>query len=576
MIRKTVFTFALPLTIGLAVATMATAQAQPSHSTWKDILDHKNPRLVVVMSFDQFRYDLLTRNSNHMLPATDPATGKHGGYRWLTDNGATLADAHYHHLPLHTGPGHATIMTGAAPRYSGIIGNSWYTTAGISMNCVGDPASKPLGVPQSRASRGSSSPRNLLAETVGDALRMANNRQSKVYGIAIKDRGSILPSGHSANGAVWFDSTYGRWVSSDWYADGLPEFAQHFNENRLAEKWFGKQWDYLLDKSVYEISMPEDSPGVRGGGGLPSTFPKPLSEPGSKPDKDYFGKLIFTPFGNEMVIDTAKLAIEHQELGKDEITDILTLSFSTTDLIGHAWGSHSREAQDNMLRTDRYVADLINYLDENIEGGLENVLIVVTADHGVAPLPEWSREFNLEAARVPDRVVETAEEVLATAFPDKQTTGIVLFSDPHVVFRQHEFIERGIDMEKATDLIAEALRKLPEVQAAYTRDQIQSGRLPHTRLAQFATNGHNPDRCGEIIVISNPFHFNSRGTAGTTHGSGYNYDTHVPIIFAGKTIKPGVYTDRADIRDIAPTLSFLLGITAPANSEGRILSEILK
>ncbi len=551
--------------------------SEEKSQAWRSILDHSFPRLVVVLSFDQMRADLLTRSSRHFLPAYGSG-GKYGGFRWLMEDGANMVDTHFQHVPLHTGPGHATIMTGAAPRYSGIIGNSWPTETGLTVNCVGDSDAQTIGAPDGPMRRESSSPKNLIAETVGDVLKMSNNRKSKVYGIAIKDRGAILPSGHNADGAVWFDSNHGLWVTSTWYTTGtLPTFALRANEGKIAERYVGKEWDYLLPEEVYDISMPEGVKGVGDARGLPATFPKKLGTAGAGANKDYFNHMIFTPYGNEMVFETAKLAVEHEDLGQDLYPDILTVSFSTTDLVGHSWGPHSREAQDTIIRADRQLSDFINYLDSAVMGGMDNVLVVLTGDHGAAPLPEWTQEMKMPSERILyEDVAAAAEDALAKAFPDKQTTGLIIFSDPHVVFRTAQFEERGIDIQQATDVIAERLRTVRGISAAYTRQQIQSGQLPNTRQAQFVTNGFNPERCGEIVVLSDQFFYNSRSKTGTTHGTGFNYDTHVPMVFAGAHIKPGIYTDRADVRDIAPTLSFLLGITAPASSEGRILGEIIK
>jgi predicted AlkP superfamily pyrophosphatase or phosphodiesterase len=489
-----------------------------------------------------------------------------------------MADAHYNHVPLHTGPGHATIMTGAAPRSSGIIGNSWHTSAGLSINCVGDPDADTIGVPPSPTRRGSFSPKNLLAETVGDALKLANNRQSKVVGLGIKDRGAILPTGHNADAAVWFDSTYGKWVTSTWYTTStLPQFAQRANDNKVADRWIGSTWDYLLPPDAYKVSMPEGREGVGAARGLSATFPKQLSTPGAAPDRDYYNHMIFTPYGNEMVFETAKLAVEHEQLGQDIYPDILSVSFSTTDLIGHSWGPHSPEMQDTIIRADRQVSNFLNFLEVTVPGGLDNVTIVLTGDHGAAPIPEWSHEMKFPAARVLyEDIVEAAEATLAQAYPDKQTTGILLFADPYLRFRAQEAMDRGIDIDAAAELIAKALPSVEGISVAYTRKQIESGALPHTAVAQAVTNGFNPKRSGDIVVLSEQFYYNSTSKTGTTHGTTFTYDTHMPCVFVGRNIKPGVYTQRSDIRDIAPTLAFLLGLSAPASSEGRILSEIIK
>lgn len=559
-----------------AIPTYAQDTTEKSR-TLRSILDHSYPRLVLVMTFDQLRGDHLTRYSNHFLPA-HAADGQVGGFRWLMENGAVMADAHYNHLPLHTGPGHATIMTGAAPRRSGIIGNAWYTTAGLTMNCVHDPDVRPVGIPVRPNQRGSFSPKNLLAETVGDNLKFSNNRQSKVVGIGIKDRGAILPAGHDADAAIWFDATQGKWITSTWYTDsGLPTFAQRANDSKIADRWIGQEWDYLLPEPAYRISQPEGFEGYSDTRGYTSDFPKFLSEPGSEPNRDYYNALVCSPFGNEMVLETAKLAVEYEELGQDLYPDILAVSFSTTDIVGHQFGPYSREVQDVFLRADRQVADFLNFLHSSIPGGLDSVLIAVSSDHGVAPIPSHAATRGFPAKRMKnDDYVSAAREALSELYPGVDLDGIVLYSDPYLSFRQPAVQEAGIDIETATDAIAARLKQLDGVSTVFTRKQIETGQLPHTRDAQLATNGFNPDRAGEIIVLTDQFVFTSGATAGTTHGTGYNYDTHVPIIFAGTNIRAGVFTERSDVRDIAPTISFLLGLSAPASSEGRILTEIIR
>ncbi len=545
--------------------------------TYRAILDHNFPRMVLVLTIDQLRADLLSRYSHQFVPAFG-ADGEVGGFRWLMEKGAVMADAHYNHVPTHTGPGHATILTGASPRKSGIVGNAWHTSTGLTINCVGDPDEVTIGVPGSAVRRGSSSPKNLLAETVGDALKLANNRQSKVVGIAIKDRGAILPSGHNADAAVWFDTRYGKWVTSTWYhPTALPEFAQRANDANLADRWLGAEWDYLLPQEAYKISMPEGAEGVGSARGLPSTFPKNLSEPGAIADNDYYSKLTASPFGNEMVFETAKLAIEYGQLGQDLYPDILAVSLSTPDSVGHYWGPHSRESQDTMLRADRQLSNFLNFLGSTVPGGLDNVTIILTGDHGAVPLPEWTHTMKASSRRVLYKeIVAAAEKALGTEYKDKKTTGTVMFYDPYIRFRMPVLESQKIDIGIATKIIADKLREVDGISAVYTREQIEHGNLPNTQEAQYVTNGFNPERSGEMVLINDQYFYNSTVDTGTAHGSAFNYDTQVPVIFVGNHIQPGVYTDRTDVRDIAPTLSFLLGISAPASSEGRILSDIIK
>jgi len=577
---------AIPLSFGtlaLHAAPDAATAGPKNEQTLAAILDHQFPRLAVVMTFDQLRMDYLLRFSDQYLPAVQ-AGGELGGWRWLMENGAFMTNAHYTHLPTFTGPGHATILTGAGPSRSGIISNDWMTSVCRGMNCVEDLDARTVGGPSRASKRGSSSPVNLMADTVGDVLRLNTNRLAKVVGIGIKDRGPILLTGHNPSACVWFDSGVGNFVTSSYYGEKLPAFAAQANEERLSERWLGKQWDYLLPKEAYERSAPEGTPGAGAGRGLARNFPKPLSKPGAPADSAYFDRMIFSPFGNELVLETAKLAIKTEDLGRDEIPDMLCLSFSTHDFIGHTYGPNSPEVHDLMLRADRQVADFLNHLKATVPGGLDNVLIVIASDHGVAPLPDWAREsMRLDAARVDGREYTSAAlEALQQNFGDKLPAGVtaassrmIQFGDPYFYFNAPVFEQFGIDRAAARRVLAERIRKMPGAYAAYTRDEILGGQLPKGRMSDAVTMGYSPERSGDVILIAKPFQYATTSSTGTTHGTVYTYDTNVPIVFAGKLVRPGMYTERADVRDIAPTLALMLGQGAPAAAEGTVL-DILK
>lgn len=566
--------------LALAVAQFALAETEPpvrAEQTLHSILEHDYPRLILVMSFDQLRADNLTRFSDLFLPAMGTG-GAVGGFRWLMEHGAVYADAHYNHLPLETGPGHATIMTGAAPSGSGIVGNEWVTTEGRVISCVEDASLHTVGGPRRPLQRGGSGPMNLLAPTVCDELQLSNNRQSKVVGISIKDRAAILMTGHNADAAIWYDAGIGSWVTSSYYTTGtLPKFAARANQERLADKWLGKSWDYLLPKENYVRSQPEGFKGMADARGMPTTFPKKLSESSTQPDANYYQRLPYTPFGIEMIVETAKMAIEDEELGSNAVPDILCISFSPTDAIGHMYGPNSPEAEDVMLRSDRYISDLLNFIRVTISGGLDNVVIVVTGDHGVSPMVEYAQQVKLDAGRFElNWYVKGAQEALATRFPDKDTSNIVQLAEPYLFFRQNLLHERGIDVVEARKAVAEKMRLLPGVLAAWPREEVEHHRLPPSNMADCIYNSFQPERSGDVVFVNKPYWYPTLSYTGSTHGTTFNYDTHVPLIFAGANIKPGLYTARADVRDIAPTLSVLLGICAPACSQGVVLGEMFK
>jgi hypothetical protein len=558
-------------------ATAVAAEEIRSEQMLHSILDHDYPRLVVAISIDQFRADYLTRFSDLFLPALG-ANGNVGGFRYLMEHGAMFADAHYNALPLHTGPGHATIMTGASPSGSGIVANDWLTSEGRPLNCVEDPELKTIGGPQRRTQRGGSGPTNLLANTVGDELRMANNQQSKVVGIAVKDRGAILMAGHNPNAVVWYDAGIGSWVTSSYYTTGtLPRFAARANQERLSERWLGKSWDLLLPHDNYTRSAREGFPGGGNARGMPLTFPKKLSDSPTQPDANYFERLPYTPFANEMIFETAKMAVEDEELGADVIPDILCLSLSPNDYVGHIYGPNSVEAQDMTLRTDRYLADFLSFLRTAVPGGLDSVTIVLTGDHGGSPTVEYSTSMRLDAGRFDlKQYARAAQEALAARYPDKDTSNVLQLSEPYLYFRHSLLQSRGIDIVEARKVAADTLRELPGIFAAYTRDEIAHHQLPPSRISDSVYAGFHLERSGDVMLLTKPFWYPTFNGTGTTHGSPYNYDTHVPLLFAGPNIKPGLYTQRVDVRDIAPTLSLILGITAPAFSEGVVLGDMFK
>ncbi|MBX7243934.1 MAG: alkaline phosphatase family protein [Candidatus Sumerlaeaceae bacterium] len=543
----------------------------------KAILDHKRPKLAVLLVFDQLTAEYLTRFSDQFLPA-EGSDGKKGGFRWLQEKGAYYADAHYTHVPTFTGPGHATIMSGANLADSGIIANDWVTSAGLNVNCVGDPNARVVGAPISRK-LSSASPVNLQVSTVGDELRLSNNGQSKVIGIAIKDRGAILPSGRNSNATVWFDSGVGKWITSSYYGEALPGFAERANREKLADRWVGEKWDYLLPKENYNRSHAEGAAkGETDARGLGTTFPKIIA-PDGVADKEYYERLIFTPYGNALTFETAKLAVEMEKLGQSGQTDLLTVSCSSPDLAGHSYGPQSPEMQDMVLRTDRQISDFLNFLDKALPGGLADTYVILTSDHAVAPMPDWAADFGkLDGSRILySRLTSEAKAALAERFPDKTSETLVTkFGEPYLYLHLARLADSGIDRRAAQEAIADRLRRIPGVYTTYTRYDIEHGLLPKTSASDAIYNGFHPERSGEVLVLCEPFKYASSSSNGTTHGSRFNYDTHVPILFCGNGIKPGTYAGKVDVRDIAPTLSFLLGIKAPSGSTGRVLDEMLR
>jgi predicted AlkP superfamily pyrophosphatase or phosphodiesterase len=542
--------------------------------TAKSLLDHQYPRLVVVLVFDQLRQDYLARFSHQYLPAMD-AAGKPGGFRYLQEKGAHFADAHFTHIPTFTGPGHSVILTGAPLGSTGIIANDWITSGGGKINCVDDSEAVAVG---EETTKTGSSPVNLLASTVGDELKLATGNQSKVVGLAIKNRGAILLAGHNPDAAVWFDSDTGSFISSTYYAkSGLPKFAARANSERVADRWVGKAWELLLPRDQYPFAHREHVEGQGDGRQLGWGFPKKL---GDRPGKVYWDKMTFSPYGNEMLFETAKMAVQDEGLGQDAIPDLLGCSFSSNDLAGHSYGPHSTEVQDFTLRTDRQLADFFGFLQSSVEGGLDNVVIVLTSDHGVAPLPEWAAEScKLHSGRILyDAVAKAARRAVAKQFPEVPNADKLVYgyAEPYIYLNKEMFEELRLDIFTARRRVAEEIRMLEGVHSVYTRDQIENNMLPPSRVGESITNGFHATRSGDVVVTAEPFWYSSSGPLGCTHSSAYTYDTHVPVLFSGKFIQPGTYAGRVTVNDIAPTLSLLIGCEQPSSSQGRILTEMLR
>src|SRR5262245_19766823 len=516
----------LLLLSSLSIALITVSAQQPRRTIRTSQTTNKRTRLVIGIIIDQFRYDYLNRFEDQF---------GEGGFKRLLKSGAVFANANYIQIPTVTACGHSTFMSGATPAQNGIIGNEWYDrVTGKNVTSVSDDSVKLLG---GREGARGMSPSKLIGSTIGDELKLASNGQSKVIGISLKDRSAILPAGKHPNAAYWFDDNTGNLVSSTYYFKDLPEWVKKFNNEQRPDRFFGRRWEKLLPESA------EDGP-----------------------DKYY--QFEVTPFGNDYLIDFARAAIENEDLGKDDITDLLTISLSSNDLIGHAYGPYSREVQDVTLRTDRLLADFFAYLDKKF--GLDRVMIVLTSDHGVAPLPEQGYGGRLQYRALADAV----EKALDQRFEDEKW---VLSTINHNVYLDEAAIERKkLSIEDVERAACGEVVKIPGIAECFTGSQIAQGKLPIRTAARGVANGYYPRRNGNLVVVEQPLFFFSELSSGTTHSTGYSYDEHVPVIVLGASFTPGVYYNASSPADIAPTIAAVLKIEAPSNSVGRILSEAIK
>ncbi len=532
------------------------------------------PDLVVVISIDQFRADYLERFRAQFGPV---------GFNRLLEGGANFADCHYRHAITKTGPGHATILSGVHANIHGIVANEWKLRTWPvleEVNCVEDRTTplvgavpttvrSPGGVLEAKSGR---SPRHFLASTVGDQLKLRYGARAKVYGVADKDRAAILMSGKLADGAYWTES--GRVVTSTYYRPALPDYLTLFNAEGRVEQLYGREWTRLLEPAVYDaIQGPDDAEGETGNAvGLTRTFPKRLDGGQPAVGKDFYDAFDHMPWNNDLVADLAREIITREKLGEaDGAPDLLAIGFSQPDKIGHAYGPDSHEVMDSILRLDRTLADFLRFLDERI--GLARCTIVVTADHGVAPLPEriqaTGRDFaagRVRGAEI-DPVVFAALDAKFGARSDGERwaarDGLGYHLNPAAL------AQRQLSSAEVEAALREALLQVPVIAAAYTRTQLVAS-APLDAIGEAMRLSYNPARSPEVMAVLHPY-FIDRSSPGTTHGAPYDYDNHVPQLWYGAGVKPGVRTERVGVDDLAPTLAHLLGVPAPAQATGRIL-----
>lgn len=513
------------------------------------------PKLVVAIVVDQLRYDYMERFKDQF--------GK-GGFRLLMEEGAFLTFAHYDYAQTVTGPGHATLLSGAPPSVHGIIGNDWFDKrTGKNLNCVADPDVEGVGTQGSAAKR---SPRNFIGSNLADEMRL--RFRSKVVGMSLKDRGAILPAGKKPAGAYWFDSHSGNFVTSNYYMPELPKWVADFNARKLPASFVGQTWKRLLPESAYQ--WPDELPGE---GATAGDRSKTFDHSVRLSTSEGFETIVPTPFGNELLVEFAQAALDGEQLGRGPHPDLLCISFSSPDAAGHIFGPYSQEVQDITLRLDRQLAALFTALERKL--GLANVAIVLTADHGVVPAPEFAAAQGLDGKRVDMTVLMGG---LFSALEAQFGEGRFFLSrqmhDGALYFDHKALRERGIEPEALAAAIRNWALETGHFQAVYSRSQLLDGRAPGA-LGRLVVNGFHAERGGDVVLVKKPFQLPGTASVGTTHGSPYSYDTHVPVLFFGAGFKPGRYADKFAITDIASTLSAVLRITPPSGNTGAPLTSIL-
>lgn len=484
------------------------------------------PKLVLAIVVDQFRYDYLLRFRNEYT----------AGLEQLLTKGAVFLNARYDHFPTFTAVGHAAFLTGAYPSVNGIIGNQWYDR--YSGKIISSAENDSVNIVGGTEGTGGSSPHNLLVSTVGDEMKIASNGQCKVFGISLKDYSGIMASGRMADAVIWFDYKTGNFVSSTYYVSDLPDWAKTLNAKRLPDRYKGMEW----------------------------LGTKLEAEPGTKLNTALFS----TAFGSEMMEEIAEAAIKGEQLGQRSQTDLLVLSFSANDYVGHQFGPDSAQVHEMAIATDRLLGKLFAFLDAQV--GMANVTVVLTADHGVDPMPEVNAERKMPSGRIDFSSICNA---IQKALVKKFGRGQWITSTPEdSIYLNWKLIDsKKLSHEAVERVAAQAALGTPHVFRVYTREQLLKGFEMGDSIGRRIMHGFSERRGADLYVLLDPYYLSV--TKGTSHGTPFGYDTHVPLIFMGPGIKAGKHGNSIVINDVAPTLATILDIEIPSGSEGRILTEIL-
>ncbi len=525
------------------------------------ISQEKRPKLVVGIVVDQMRYDYLTRFKE-----------RYGddGFNKLIRDGFLLDNANFDYIPTYTAVGHTSVYTGTTPKNHGIVGNNWYDKyEKKEIYCVDDSRYQSIGV---SSKSGQKSPYRMQTTTITDQLKLAQNLKGKTIGIAIKDRSSILPAGHTADAAYWYEGrNENKWISSSFYLQKLPKWVNDFNANNKANQYLSKPWKTLHNINSYELSISDDNEyeGTFHDEKRP-VFPHNL--PKLRKENGNFEIIKSTPFGNTLTFDFAKAAIEGEELGKSKWTDFLAVSFSSTDYVGHRYGPDAVEIEDTYLRFDKDLADFISFLDTKVGKG--KYTIFLTADHGVVQVPAYLQSLRIPAHYFDGKAfMQWIKTLCKERFGNENI--IENISNYQIFLNKEELVKLKLSTKEVADYLVEQSINYKGIYKAVTAHTLQTTQFTDGVLHKIQ-EGYNQKFSGDVILIPNPATLSSGSKKGTSHGSGYSYDTHVPIIFYGWGIEKGSSSKRYYIKDIAPTLAKLLSVEFPNGTTGKVISEVLK
>ncbi|MFT5431349.1 MAG: putative AlkP superfamily pyrophosphatase or phosphodiesterase [Myxococcota bacterium] len=542
----------------IALASALGLVAAPRFST------AKAPRVAVVISVDQMRQDYLTR----LWPFFSD-----GGFKRLVNGGANFTDAHYDYCVTLTGPGHAVQATGTWANRNGYVNNSYFDrTARKMVGPASDTATKLVGVD---VAANGASPRRLLAGTLGDRMRTLTGGAAKVIALTLKDRASVPLAGHQGQ-AYWFDKKFGRFVTSTYYRKTLPDWLQ--NTQPRVDAAFGSTWDRFGPSAAYALASADDASWEEDDDGLGRTFPRTLNGKNNTKDKSFYSAWRSSPAALTLLVELAKEAMTAEGIGADDVTDLFWLGLTPTDYAGHSFGPYSHEAISLLLETDRVVANLLTYLDKSF--GKDGYVVVLTADHGAPPIPEHAKSLGRDAGRVAAAdVLKAVESTLNQTYgkhPGKKPW-IAAHKPPFISLNRRLINKRKLSLDAVQQTAAHAVARLTGIDAVFGSERVLNGRYPRTPLVDKVTRSFHPTRSGDLYVLTKPYWLWSSWDThphGTSHGTPYAYDTHVPLVFYGAGVARGTHRRHVQLIDLAPTLASLIGMPGPDRAEGHILEEV--
>lgn len=536
----------------------------------------EKPRLVLQITVDQLRGDLIDRYGQHLGD---------GGFRYLIGNGVHFANAHHRHANTETIVGHTTLATGTDPAIHGMVANVWFDrVGGMQFYNVQDPdyplvgaegvdADTEIDPTQRAATTDGRSPRNILTSTISDEIALHFGPEAKIFGVSVKDRGAISMAGHAGT-AYWFSKAEGRFVTSTFYRDAYPDWIAAWEEKGVVAGYAGRSWGLTEPVDSYMFGSADDQPWETDFPGFGRTFPHAW---GLADDKYYTTKLTLSPAGDEITVDFAKALMQAEGLGQDDVPDYLSVSLSSTDYVGHLFGPSSLEAEDNLLRLDRTLADLLGYVGSQV--GLDKTLVVLSADHGSPENPGYLKTLGIEAGTFDFERVDTEPGFVRLAEQFGESRDLILnYSNPYIYLNTTEIAARGLDKAEVGRAVALELERLPGIAYAIPSEELRTGRVARGKIQDAVLANFHPDRSGDIYVVFEPHWFIADFdglTVASAHGSPWTYDTHVPVIVSGPGITPTRVSRRVETVDVAPTIAAYLQTKPPSGALGQPLAEAL-